>query len=222
MPVYIHDPTAVQQCVGDINDLIAKNNGRTISLENDSTARESLTAYRCGGLYRRHHIRYWISPYCQSQDRCWHRQHCIYRSWSRNSRTRNRSRPVYRVSRRMNARARSEWMSCSATSLVMTASSLKPKTMLRILRLSLKSPEVANRPTTERRRMQPIAFIAKLEEPESKGKDLIIYIDDPFSSLDGNHIFFMFSLIEKPDCETHQECRWNKQLSLQLWHPPTT
>lgn len=39
-------------------------------------------------------------------------------------------------------------------------------------------------------------FIAKLEEQESKGKELIIYIDDPISSLDGNHIFFMFSLIE--------------------------
>ena len=39
-------------------------------------------------------------------------------------------------------------------------------------------------------------FMAKLEAPESKGKELIIYIDDPISSLDGNHIFFMFSLIE--------------------------
>lgn len=39
-------------------------------------------------------------------------------------------------------------------------------------------------------------FIAKLEEPQSKGKELIIYIDDPISSLDSNHIFFMFSLIE--------------------------
>lgn len=39
-------------------------------------------------------------------------------------------------------------------------------------------------------------FIARLEEPESKGKGLIIYIDDPISSLDSNHIFFMFSLIE--------------------------
>jgi len=39
-------------------------------------------------------------------------------------------------------------------------------------------------------------FIAKLDAPESKGKDLIIYIDDPISSLDGNHIFFIFSLIE--------------------------
>jgi len=39
-------------------------------------------------------------------------------------------------------------------------------------------------------------FMAKLEGPESKGRELIIYIDDPISSLDGNHIFFMFSLIE--------------------------
>jgi wobble nucleotide-excising tRNase len=39
-------------------------------------------------------------------------------------------------------------------------------------------------------------FIAKLENLESKGKELIIYIDDPISSLDSNHIFFMFSLIE--------------------------
>lgn len=39
-------------------------------------------------------------------------------------------------------------------------------------------------------------FMAKLEDPESKGKELIIYIDDPISSLDSNHIFFMFSLIE--------------------------
>lgn len=39
-------------------------------------------------------------------------------------------------------------------------------------------------------------FIARLEEPGSKGKDLIIYIDDPISSLDSNHIFFIFSLIE--------------------------
>lgn len=39
-------------------------------------------------------------------------------------------------------------------------------------------------------------FIAKLDDPDSKGKELVIYIDDPISSLDSNHIFFMFSLIE--------------------------
>ncbi|WP_207239126.1 AAA family ATPase [Pseudomonas sp. GW456-L15] len=39
-------------------------------------------------------------------------------------------------------------------------------------------------------------FIARLDDPESTGKQLIIYIDDPISSLDSNHIFFMYSLIE--------------------------
>lgn len=39
-------------------------------------------------------------------------------------------------------------------------------------------------------------FIAKLDEPESSGKNLIICIDDPVSSLDSNHIFFLFALIE--------------------------
>lgn len=42
-------------------------------------------------------------------------------------------------------------------------------------------------------------FMAKianeLQDPEAKDK-LIIYIDDPISSLDSNHIFFMYSLIE--------------------------
>lgn len=46
-------------------------------------------------------------------------------------------------------------------------------------------------------------FIAKIED-ELNGPDcgkLIIYIDDPISSLDNNHIFFMFSLIEHIICE---------------------
>lgn len=39
-------------------------------------------------------------------------------------------------------------------------------------------------------------FMAKLEDIESKDKRLVIYIDDPISSLDNNHIFFVYSLIE--------------------------
>lgn len=40
-------------------------------------------------------------------------------------------------------------------------------------------------------------FIARLEDELQSDKDrLIIYIDDPISSLDGNHIYFTFSLIE--------------------------
>lgn len=38
-------------------------------------------------------------------------------------------------------------------------------------------------------------FIAKMEN-ELNNHKLIIYIDDPISSLDSNHIFFMFSLID--------------------------
>jgi wobble nucleotide-excising tRNase len=38
-------------------------------------------------------------------------------------------------------------------------------------------------------------FIAKMED-ELNNYKLIIYIDDPISSLDSNHVFFMFSLIE--------------------------
>lgn len=39
-------------------------------------------------------------------------------------------------------------------------------------------------------------FIAKLEESEISNNKLIIWIDDPISSLDCNHIFFVFSMIE--------------------------
>ncbi len=39
-------------------------------------------------------------------------------------------------------------------------------------------------------------FMAKLDDVDTKGKDLIVCIDDPISSLDSNHIFFVFSLIE--------------------------
>lgn len=38
-------------------------------------------------------------------------------------------------------------------------------------------------------------FMAKLEDIETKGSKPIIWIDDPISSLDNNHIFFIYSLI---------------------------
>lgn len=38
-------------------------------------------------------------------------------------------------------------------------------------------------------------FIAKLEDVETKDSKPIIWIDDPVSSLDSNHIFFVYSLI---------------------------
>ncbi|MES2629553.1 MAG: AAA family ATPase [Bacteroidota bacterium] len=38
-------------------------------------------------------------------------------------------------------------------------------------------------------------FMARLEDIETKGGKPIVWIDDPISSLDGNHIFFIYSLI---------------------------
>lgn len=38
-------------------------------------------------------------------------------------------------------------------------------------------------------------FMAKLQDIETKGNQPIIWIDDPISSLDANHIFFVYSLI---------------------------
>lgn len=39
-------------------------------------------------------------------------------------------------------------------------------------------------------------YLARLDDVQTHGTKPIIYIDDPISSLDGNHIFFIFSLIE--------------------------
>lgn len=39
-------------------------------------------------------------------------------------------------------------------------------------------------------------FVASLEDANTKDKNPIIWIDDPISSLDNNHIFFIFSVIE--------------------------
>lgn len=39
-------------------------------------------------------------------------------------------------------------------------------------------------------------FVAKLQDKDTKDKKPIIWIDDPICSLDNNHIFFVYSLIE--------------------------
>lgn len=53
-------------------------------------------------------------------------------------------------------------------------------------------------------------FIAKMEDElkdELNSSKLIIYIDDPISSLDSNHIFFMFSLIESVIAKPRKYCQ---------------
>jgi wobble nucleotide-excising tRNase len=43
-------------------------------------------------------------------------------------------------------------------------------------------------------------FMAKLDALDNSGKELIVYIDDPISSLDSNHVFFVYSVIEQLLC----------------------
>lgn len=43
-------------------------------------------------------------------------------------------------------------------------------------------------------------FLAKIQDSLEQDKKPIIWIDDPISSLDSNHIFFIFSLIEQKIC----------------------
>ncbi|MBK7468102.1 MAG: AAA family ATPase [Saprospiraceae bacterium] len=53
-------------------------------------------------------------------------------------------------------------------------------------------------------------FIAKMEDElkdDVNSDKLIIYIDDPISSLDSNHIFFMFSLIESVIAKPQKYCQ---------------
>jgi wobble nucleotide-excising tRNase len=45
-------------------------------------------------------------------------------------------------------------------------------------------------------------FIAKLNDINTSGKKPIIWIDDPISSLDANHIFFMYSIIKSEIVDT--------------------
>lgn len=44
-------------------------------------------------------------------------------------------------------------------------------------------------------------FLAKVQESLNSGEKPIIWIDDPICSLDSNHIFFIFSLIEEKICK---------------------
>ena len=47
-------------------------------------------------------------------------------------------------------------------------------------------------------------FVAKLEDVETVSEKPIIWIDDPISSLDANHVFFIFSLIDQQIVAKHQ------------------
>lgn len=56
-------------------------------------------------------------------------------------------------------------------------------------------------------------FMAKLDDLDTTGKKIIVWIDDPVSSLDCNHIFFVFSLIENLIAKPMKDLKENSKFS---------
>ena len=65
------------------------------------------------------------------------------------------------------------------------------------LRFADKGKKAYNLSEGERNLVAFAYFVTKLEDVHTKSTKPIIWIDDPISSLDSNHIFFIFSLIDQ-------------------------
>ncbi|MBH3113467.1 AAA family ATPase [Serratia marcescens] len=200
IPVYTHDSTAIQQCVGDINDLIVKNNGRTISLENDkNTARESLrltdVASFIGDItYDTELAR--IASLKTDADTAniafTEAEAEILKQETEVTRLQGQQKDERKGAERVNDLLNHFF---GHDGITLEAKDNIENTSVKF-EVTRDGKSAYNLSEGECSLIAFCYFIAKLEEPDSKGKELIIYIDDPISSLDGNHIFFMFSLIE--------------------------
>lgn len=200
MPFYIHNPTAIQQCVGDINALIVKNNDRTISLENDkSTARESLrltdvASFIADITYDNEFARIAsLKSDANTANTAFTETEAeIFEQETEVTRLQGQQKDERKGAERVN-----ELLShfFGHDGIELEAKDNVENTSVKF-EVTRDGKSAYNLSEGECSLIAFCYFMAKLEEPESKGKDLIIYIDDPISSLDGNHIFFMFSLIE--------------------------
>lgn len=200
MPVHKHDSSVIQQCVGDINTLIIKNNGRTSSLEKDkNAARESLrlsdVASFIGNIaYDSESAR--ITSLKRDTDTAntafTEAEAEILKQEAEVTRLQGQQKDERKGAERVNSLL-NHFFGHDGIKL-----EAKDNAETRAIKFEItrEGKSAYNLSEGECSLIAFCYFIAKLEEPESKGKDLIIYIDDPISSLDGNHIFFMFSLIE--------------------------
>lgn len=200
MPALKHDSAAIQKCADDINDLIVKNNGRTSSLEKDKdSAREALRLtdvasfivditydtelIRIAGL--RTDADTANTAYADAEAE-------IVKLEADVTRLQGQQKDERKGAERVNSLL-NHFFGHDGIKLEAKDNTEKNAVNFEITR---DGESAYNLSEGECSLIAFCYFIAKLEEPDSKGKDLIIYIDDPISSLDGNHIFFMFSLIE--------------------------
>ncbi|MBJ6723436.1 AAA family ATPase [Geomesophilobacter sediminis] len=200
MPAPTHDSAAIQKCADEINDLIVKNNGRTNSLEKDKgSAREALRLTdvasfigditydteltRIAGLKTDADTA--NTAYTDAEAE-------ILKLEADVTRLQGQQKDERKGAERVNSLL-NHFFGHDGIKLEAKENAEKNAVKFEITR---DGKSAYNLSEGECSLIAFCYFIAKLEEPDSKGKDLIIYIDDPISSLDGNHIFFMFSLIE--------------------------
>ena len=200
MPVSKYEPVAIQQCVDDINALIAKSNGRTSSLENDKqAARESLrlTDVACfieditydSELTRIANLK----TDADTANTAFTKTEAeILIQESDVTRLQGQQKDERKGAERVNDLLNHFF---GHDGIKLEAKDDADNTSVKF-EVTRDGKSAYNLSEGECSLIAFCYFIAKLEEPDSKGKELIIYIDDPISSLDGNHIFFMFSLIE--------------------------
>lgn len=200
MPVLKHDSAAIQKCADAINNLIIKSNGRTSSLEKDKeSAREALRlndvatfivniAYdtelsRIAGLKTAAETSNMAYTDAEAE---------IEKLEADVTNLQGQQKDERKAADRVNSLL-THFFGHDGIKL-----EVKDNTQTNAVKFEItrNGKSAYNLSEGECSLIAFCYFIAKLEEPDSKGKDLIIYIDDPISSLDGNHIFFMFSLIE--------------------------
>lgn len=200
MPSFDYDSAAIRDCVGDINSLITKSNSRTSSLEKDkSSAREALrltdiASFIADITYDAEKIR--ISE-LQTEASNANTAHAdanteIIKLEAEVVTLQGKQKDERKGAERVNSLLNHFF---GHDGVKLEAKDNAEKTAVRF-EVTRDGKSAYNLSEGECSLIAFCYFIAKLEEPNSKGRDLIIYIDDPISSLDGNHIFFMFSLIE--------------------------
>lgn len=200
MPGSEHDIVAIRKCAEEINALISRSNGRTITLEKDKgSARDALrltdvATFIMGIDYDSELTR--IAALKQEADEAGIAHAAI------DEEVRNLENEIIELKgKQKDERKGAERVNELLThffghdGIKLEAKEYAENTAVKF-EISRDGKSAYNLSEGECSLIAFCYFMAKLEEPESKGRDLIIYIDDPISSLDGNHIFFMFSLIE--------------------------
>jgi wobble nucleotide-excising tRNase len=200
MSVCMHDSAAIQQCAEDINALIFKSNGRTSSLEKDkNAARESLrltdVASFIGDITYDSELARIASLKIDADTAntaFTEAEAEILKQETEVTRLQGQQKDERKGAERVNSLLNHFF---GHDGIKLEAKDNIEKTSVKF-EVTRDGKPAYNLSEGECSLIAFCYFIAKLEEIDSKGKELIIYIDDPISSLDGNHIFFMFSLIE--------------------------